>query len=82
VVERVAAIEVSQQTLASAILLARQLLGRDRLREPVYRALMRMLAKDNQRSEALKLFTQCEAALTNELGVKAAEEPGRSILAS
>lgn len=81
VVERVAASEISQQTLASAILLARQLLGRDRLREPVYRALMRMLAKDNQRSEAIKLFAQCEAALTEELGVKAAEETRKIYLA-
>jgi DNA-binding SARP family transcriptional activator/cytochrome c-type biogenesis protein CcmH/NrfG len=74
VVERIAGIENSWQNLASAIVLARQLLRRDRLREPIYRALMRMLVKDNQRTEALKLFAQCEAALAEELGVKAAEE--------
>lgn len=73
-VERLAGMENSPQDLASAILLARQLLRRDRLREPIYRALMHMLAKDNQRTEALKLFVQCEAALAEELGVKAAEE--------
>jgi DNA-binding SARP family transcriptional activator len=74
VVERLAHAEISRTDLAPAILLARRLLTRDRLREPVYRALMRMLVRDNQRNEALKLFGQCEAALAEELGVKAAEE--------
>lgn len=74
VIERLANIDISGEDLASAITLARQLLGRDRLREPVYRALMRMLAKDNKRAEALKLFRECEAALAEELGVKAAPE--------
>lgn len=73
-VERV---EINQQNLASSIHFARQLLRRDRLREPVYRALMRMLAKDSQRTEALKLFAQCEAALTEDLGVKPAAETTR-----
>lgn len=74
VVERLANAEVSRKDLTTAILLARKLLGRDRLREPVYCALMRMLMRDNQRNEALKLFGECEAALAEELGVKAAEE--------
>jgi DNA-binding SARP family transcriptional activator/TolB-like protein/Tfp pilus assembly protein PilF len=74
VVERLAKVETSSQDLDSAIRLARQLLGRDRLREPVYRALMQMLARDNKRNEALKLYGQCEAALAEELGVKAAHE--------
>jgi DNA-binding SARP family transcriptional activator len=74
VVERVADAEASRKDLAAAILLARRLIGRDRLREPVYCALMRMLMRDNQRNEALKLFGECEAVLAEELGVKAAEE--------
>jgi DNA-binding SARP family transcriptional activator/TolB-like protein len=74
VIERLAKVETSPQDLDSAIRLARQLLGRDRLREPVYRALMQMLAGDNKRNEALKLYAQCEAALAEELGVKAAHE--------
>ena len=74
VVERLAKVETSQQDRDSAIRLARQLLGRDRLREPVYRALMQMLARDNKRTEALKLYGQCEAALAEDLGVKAAHE--------
>ena len=74
VVERLAKVETSQEDRESAIRLARQLLGRDRLREPVYRALMQILARDNQRTEALKLYGQCEAALAEDLGVKAAHE--------
>ena len=74
VVERLAKVETSQEDRESAIRLARQLLWRDRLREPVYRALMQMLARDNQRTEALKLYGQCEAALAEDLGVKAAHE--------
>lgn len=74
VVERVADAEVNRKDLAAAILLTRRLISRDRLREPLYCALMRMLMRDNQRNEALKLFGECEAALAQELGVKAAEE--------
>jgi DNA-binding SARP family transcriptional activator len=73
-VERLGRSELDSADLAPPIQLARQLLGRDRLREPVYRALMRMLARDNKRTEALKLYSQCEAALAEELGVKAASE--------
>lgn len=74
VVERLSEVEIGAKNLEPAIVLARQLLGRDRLREPVYRALMRLLARDNKRGEALKLYGQCEAALAQELGVKAAPE--------
>ncbi len=74
VVERVASARIDASDLAPAILLARQLLGRDRLREPVYRALMQLLARDNQRAEALKLYSQCEVALKEELGIKPAAE--------
>jgi DNA-binding SARP family transcriptional activator len=74
---RMAETDIGQPNLAAAILLGRQLLGRDRLREPVYRALMQMLARDNQRTEALKLFAQCEAALAKELGIKPAEDTKR-----
>jgi DNA-binding SARP family transcriptional activator/TolB-like protein len=74
VVERLVKVETSQQDRGSAISLARQLLGRDRLREPVYRALMQMLARDNKRTEALRLYSQCEAALAEDLGVKPSHE--------
>ena len=72
VVERLAGQD--SQDLSLAIQLARQLIGRDRLREPVYRALMQMLARNNKRAEAVKLYIQCEAALAEELGVKCAPE--------
>lgn len=74
VVERLALIETGEADTQSAIGLARQLLGRDRLCEPAYRALMQLLARGNKRNEALKLYGQCEAALAAELGVKAAPE--------
>lgn len=74
VVERLARTETGHRDLEPAIILARQLLGRDRLREPVYRGLMQLLVRDNKRSEALKLYGQCEAALAEELGIKAAHE--------
>lgn len=74
VVERLGMVEVSPQNLDPAIALARQLLRRDRLREPVYRALMQLLARDNKRGEALRLYGQCEAALAEELDVQAAPE--------
>jgi len=77
VVERLATTEMSQQDLASAIRLARRLLDRDRLREPVCRALMQLLVRDDKRTEALKLFNQCETALAEELGVKAAPETAK-----
>ena len=73
-VERLARIEGSQAETQSAIRLARQLLGRDRICEPVYCALMQLLVRDNKRNEALKLYGQCEAALAEELGVKVAPE--------
>lgn len=74
VVERLAKAETSQPDLEAAIMLARQILERDRLREPVYCALMQLLARDNKRSEALRLYGQCEAALAEELGIKATQE--------
>jgi DNA-binding SARP family transcriptional activator len=74
VVERLAKLDTSEQDRGSAIALARQLLGRDRLREPVYRAVMKILAKDDKRTEALKLYGECETALAEELGVKPAPE--------
>jgi TolB-like protein len=49
--------------------LGRQLLARDHLREPVYRALMRLHARKGERTEALKLYTACRNALKQDLGV-------------
>ena len=41
----------------------------DRLREPVYRALMRLHACRGERTEALKLYAACSEVLKLELGV-------------
>jgi TolB-like protein/Tfp pilus assembly protein PilF len=46
-----------------------RLLARDRLREPVYRALMRLHACRGERTEALKLYAACSEVLKLELGV-------------
>ena len=45
------------------------LLARDRLREPVYRALMRLHARKGERTESLKVYAACRAALNQDLGV-------------
>jgi TolB-like protein/Flp pilus assembly protein TadD len=52
-----------------AIRLGRCLLAHDRLREPVYRALMGLHARRGERTEALKLYTACRDALKQDLGV-------------
>ena len=50
-----------------ATCLARQLLARDPLCEPVYRALMRLHVAGGDRAAALKLYTVCRDALKKEL---------------
>ena len=69
--------------IKSAIALARRLLGRDSLRETLWQALMRLLVRDNQKVEALKVFNDSAANLSRELGLKpsrAAEDLYRDIL--
>lgn len=69
VVEQVATSEFPEATVNGALELGRQLLGRDRLREPIYRALMRMLARRLDRAEAMKIYANCRDVLMEELGV-------------
>ena len=69
VVEQAAAADLPEATVNRALELGRQLIGRDRLREPVYRALMRMLAHRRDRAEAMKIYANCRDALMEELGV-------------
>ena len=52
-----------------AVRLGRHLLARDRICEPVYRALMRLHAGKEERSVALKIYVMCRDALKQELGV-------------
>ena len=69
VVKQVAASDWPEAAVKRALELGRQLIGRDRLREPVYRALMRMLARRRDRAEAMKTYAKCRDALMEELGV-------------
>jgi len=50
--------------------LGRRLITRDHLREPVYRALMRLHARKGERTEALKLYAACREALKQDLHVE------------
>lgn len=63
-VEQIAQSEAPSE---QAIGLARQLLARDRLCEPVYRALMRLHLAGGERAAALKLYAACRNALRLEL---------------
>jgi len=60
-----AASEADDETIRFGYLL----LARDRLREPVYRALMRLYARKGERTESLKVYAACRAALKQDLGV-------------
>jgi TolB-like protein len=50
--------------------LGRRLITRDHLREPVYRALMRLHDRKGERTEALKLYAACRGALNQDLKVE------------
>lgn len=69
------AIRVVEQIAASgdrsdtAMRLAHQLLSRDQLCEPLYRALMRLCAAGGDRAAALKLYATCRDTLKQELGI-------------
>ena len=69
VVEHVAGSDWPEAVVKRALELGRQLIDQDRLREPVYRALMRMLARQRDRTEAMKAYAKCRDALMEELGV-------------
>jgi DNA-binding SARP family transcriptional activator len=60
---------IPDDLLDEAIRFGSQLLARDRLREPVYRALMRLHVRKGDRPEALKLYAACRETLKRELGV-------------
>ena len=53
----------------AAACLARQLLARDSLCEPVYRALMRLHVAGGERAAALQLYAACRDALKRDLNV-------------
>ena len=69
VLEQLALSSTLNRVSDEAIRLGRCLLARDRLREPVYRALMGLHARQGERTEALKLYAACRDALKQDLGV-------------
>ncbi len=69
VLEQVALSPAPDTRAAEAIRLGRHLLARDRLCEPIYRALMRLHARKGERAAALKIYAACREALQQDLGV-------------
>jgi TolB-like protein/Flp pilus assembly protein TadD len=69
VLERLVLASVPNGVANETFRLGRHLLARDRLREPVYRALMRLHACKGERTEALKQYATLREVLKQELGV-------------
>src|SRR5215470_9776642 len=69
VLEQLACCAAPNGVSGDATRLGRQLLARDPLREPVYRALMRLCVLKGDRAEALKIYAACCDALKRDLGV-------------
>jgi DNA-binding SARP family transcriptional activator/TolB-like protein/Flp pilus assembly protein TadD len=67
--ERLAAQTLPAADRLAALQFGRRLLGRDGTREPVVRAVMRLLLHQGERGEALKLYGTAREALQRELGV-------------
>ncbi|MFO7683033.1 MAG: BTAD domain-containing putative transcriptional regulator [Chloroflexota bacterium] len=63
-----------QQTTSDGIAYARRILALDNWREETHRLLMRLLALDDRRSEALTQFETCRRLLAENLGVEPAAE--------
>jgi adenylate cyclase len=69
-VEKAALSGVSDDTAKFVIGVGEQLLERNPLREPLYRALIHLRALNNDRAGALKLYSDCAKILKQELGVE------------
>ena len=69
-VESLSSADVSSDVVTKAVLLAYQLIGRDSLREPLYRALMRLKVKLRDRAGAMKVYAQCRETLAKELNIQ------------
>jgi tetratricopeptide (TPR) repeat protein len=63
------AADVEAADCDAALRVGRRLIAQDPTREPVARAVMRLLLRRGERGEALKLFANCRDALQRELGV-------------
>ena len=68
-VENIAGSDLPPMVLSKAVALAHQLIGRDRLREPLYRALMRIKVRLRDRAGAMKIYAECCEALVKELNL-------------
>lgn len=68
-VESIAGSDVPPIVLNKSVALAHQLIGHDRLREPLYRALMRIKVKLRDRAGAMKIYAECREALAKELNL-------------
>jgi DNA-binding SARP family transcriptional activator/tetratricopeptide (TPR) repeat protein len=68
-VETLAGSDASPGLLTKAVHLAQQLIERDSLREPLYRALMRLKVKLRDRAGAMKVYAQCREALAKDLNL-------------
>jgi TolB-like protein/Flp pilus assembly protein TadD len=69
VLEQLALGATGIRAIDDAVRIGRYLLSRDPLREPVYRALMRLSVLNQDRVEALKIYSSCREILKKELGV-------------
>ncbi|MFN2233663.1 MAG: AAA family ATPase, partial [Anaerolineales bacterium] len=74
VLERLVAIQETQDDFSSAIEDARRWLNLDPLNETAHRALITLYAKSDQRNAALRQYRQCVRILDQELGVPPLEE--------
>lgn len=68
-VESFASSDISSDALTKVVHLAQQLIERDSLREPLYRALMRIKVKLRDRAGAMKVYAQCRETLAKELSL-------------
>ena len=68
-VESIAGADSLPMVLNKAVALAHQLIGRDKLREPLHRAIMRIKVKLRDRAGAMKIYAECREALAKELNL-------------
>ena len=64
----------SRKNFERSIALAREILGRDPVREDIHRALMRIYSECGQRTLAMRQYVQCRDLLSQELGVLPLDE--------
>lgn len=74
VISRLAAGPLSPEQNRLVLTRARELLVRDRLREPLYQAAMRIYMREQKWAECAVLYKECCAALEEDLGVGPSED--------